>query len=106
MHFLKNHLFQNLYFKKSFSKDKRLKQRVLGVIVPSVIFASGGIAMDFERGGQAFPWVIFSHLLRDRGGRKLSFKRFGRRAQFFSSLGPSRHFPHNHNDESADEADG
>lgn len=28
--------------------------------------------MDFEWGGQAFPWVIFSHMLRDGGGAILS----------------------------------
>lgn len=44
--------------------------------------------MVSEGGGQAFPWVIFSHVLRDRGGRKVFFKHVGRRAQFFSSLGP------------------
>lgn len=39
-------------------------------------------------GSQAFPWVIFSHVLRDRGGQKVFFKHVGRRAKFFNSLGP------------------
>lgn len=41
-----------------------------------------------EWGGQAFPWVIFSHMLRDGGSRKLSF--LNMLAQLFSSLGPGK----------------
>lgn len=44
--------------------------------------------MDFEWGGQAFPWVIFSHMPRDGGIGNSLFKHVGRRAQFFGSLGP------------------
>lgn len=62
--------------------------------------------MDSEWGGQAFPWVIFSHVLRDRGGRELFFKYVGRRAQRSSSSGPSGHFPHDHSDDPTNEYNG
>lgn len=78
----------------------------MGVIIPSVAFARGGITMDFEWGQ---PGISTGHLLppaQGPGDWKLFFKRFGRRAQFFSSLGPSRHLPHDHNDESANESNG
>lgn len=64
--------------------------------------------MDFEWGGQAFPWVIFSHMPRDGGIGNSLFKHVGRRAQFFGSLGrePSRHFSHDHHDDPTNESNG
>lgn len=59
-----------------------------------------------EWGGQAFPWVIFSHMLRDGGSRKLSF--LNMLAQLFSSLGrvPSRHFSHSYDDDPTNDSNG
>lgn len=53
-----------------------------------LFLVSGGITMDLEWDRQV---ISMGHLLpraRGQGSRKFSFKRVGRRAQLFSSLGP------------------
>lgn len=56
------------------------------------------------------PWsflrLIFSRELGDGGRQELCFQQVVRRARPFSSSGPSRHFPHNDDDDPTHEADG
>lgn len=73
MHFCHlNHLLQNTHLKKILGRQ-RLEDQVWGIHFPQVCLASRGVTMDFEGGGQAFPWVMFPHVLRGGGGRKRSF---------------------------------
>lgn len=61
--------------------------------------AGRGVAVEFSA----------AHLLpraRGRGRQELCFQQVVRRARPFSSSGPSRHFPHNDDDDPTHEADG